>query len=439
MTRPPIYILLALAGCPPSDPIDTASGSVADTGSTSAEGSTTAPTTGSSTGTTEAGSTTDAPTGTSATTAESLCGNGVIDFGEPCDDGNRVNADGCNRDCALSGELLWEFRSGIFVIDDFNAVAVGPDGGIVAAGYWHGEGRWLARFDEFGQGVWSRTFKTAKFEAIHGVVVDEAAIYAAGSVFPDADRNVWVGRHALDGTLEWEAFHDSGFGDDYATAIARTPEGDLVVAGLASLDGGLAELWTRRYGPDGAVQWTQGHPINRGTLYSVGPGVVAAQEQIVVGYGHTLQPDVFEELLVAYPPDGAAPLWTRSIPTAPGPIRGLTRDAGGDLVAATSGVMVRRLTSAGKPLWDGSACAASGRGIAVDSQGDVVVAGYAGGDIRICKLAGDGALRWDRTIDGGEGDDYGWSVALFPDDRIVVAGQIENGQVPDAWLAMFTP
>jgi cysteine-rich repeat protein len=30
-----------------------------------------------------------------------LCGNGVLDSGESCDDGNRINGDGCNASCAL--------------------------------------------------------------------------------------------------------------------------------------------------------------------------------------------------------------------------------------------------------------------------------------------------------------------------------------------------
>lgn len=442
MSRP-VYFLMVLiaAGCPPpSDTIDTATTTIAGTGTT-ADDTTAAPTTSSSTGaaTTGTGSTTEAPTGTGGTTEASLCGNGVIDFGEPCDDGNGVNGDGCNRDCTLSGEMLWEWRSGIFVIDEFESVAVGADGGIFVGGVWHGEGRWLARFDESGEGAWSKTFKTAQLEQIHAIAVDESAIFAAGSVLIDGNRDIWVGRHTLDGTLEWEDLHDSGHGVDYATGIARTPEGDIVVAGLASVEGELAELWTRRYAPGGSVQWTQGHAINRNALYSIGPGIVAGPDQIVVGYSHQSQPDVFEALLVAYPQDGAAPLWTSSLPDL-GTIRGVARDPGGELVAAAQVVGVQRTTSTGKPLWNGAACAeATARGVAVDSQGDVIAAGFSFGDIRICKFAADGALRWDRSIDGGDGDDIGWSVALLPDDRIVVAGQIESGQVPDAWLAMFTP
>lgn len=442
MTRR-VCILFALfaPACPPPAPDTPTSDAGTTEAAATAGSSTTDPSTDPTTSGPDATSgTADIPTGTGGSTGESLCGNGVIDFGEPCDDGNRLNADGCNRDCTLSGAIVWEFRSKIHVIDQFNDVTVAPDGSIFAGGHWNGEGRWLTRFDENGQGVWSRTFKTATFEQIHALTADGSAVYAAGAIATAGNRDAWLGRHDFEGNLVWERIHDSGLGDDYLTGISRTPEGELVVAGFAGLDGNLAELWTRRYAADGAVQWTQGLPIGTESLYSIGPGVIAAADQIVVGYAHVPQPDTFEELLVAYPPNGAAPLWMQSLPMTSGPILGLARDPGGDILAAVNGTMLRRLTSTGKPQWVASGCADStGEDVAVDSQGDIVVVGVAFQNIRVCKFAADGALRWEREIDGGQGFDLAEGVALMPDDRIVVAGEVENGQVSDAWLAMFTP
>ena len=46
--------------------------------------------------------------GSSATGAVGyVCGDGVVDPGEACDDGNNVNGDGCNQDCALPGQPQW--------------------------------------------------------------------------------------------------------------------------------------------------------------------------------------------------------------------------------------------------------------------------------------------------------------------------------------------
>ncbi len=38
---------------------------------------------------------------------EGRCGNGVLEEPEACDDGNDEDADGCNRDCTISGSPLW--------------------------------------------------------------------------------------------------------------------------------------------------------------------------------------------------------------------------------------------------------------------------------------------------------------------------------------------
>src|SRR5690606_31737657 len=60
----------------------------------------------------EATDTEGTTSGTGSTGAEStgeveLCGNGVVDEGEECDDGNTINGDGCNADCRPSETLEW--------------------------------------------------------------------------------------------------------------------------------------------------------------------------------------------------------------------------------------------------------------------------------------------------------------------------------------------
>lgn len=143
--------------------------------------------------------------------------------------------------------------------------------------------------------------------------------------------------------------------------------------------------------------------------------------------------------MLAYPQDGAAPLWTRTA-ASEDPVLGIAHDPGGDIVVTDRLTALVRLTGAGKPLWTATNCeGAGGMDAAVDNQGDIVVAGFGAGNIRLCKFAPDGSLLWDREIDGKDGTDFAAAVALYPDDRIVVAGQIEHGDVADAWLAMLTP
>ena len=53
------------------------------------------------------------------------CGNGIVDNGEECDDGNQVNGDGCNNDCRVS--------SGEMPPPGNVAPAMGPLGGLITA------------------------------------------------------------------------------------------------------------------------------------------------------------------------------------------------------------------------------------------------------------------------------------------------------------------
>ena len=45
-------------------------------------------------------------------TAYAVCGNGVLDSGEACEDGNTTNGDGCDDTCAI--ESGWDCTEAIF-------------------------------------------------------------------------------------------------------------------------------------------------------------------------------------------------------------------------------------------------------------------------------------------------------------------------------------
>lgn len=51
------------------------------------------------------------------------CGNGIIEFGEQCDDGNTNNGDGCSSMCQLEGQLgesCEDFGTNVIYLSDFN-------------------------------------------------------------------------------------------------------------------------------------------------------------------------------------------------------------------------------------------------------------------------------------------------------------------------------
>jgi len=369
-------------------------------------------------------------------------------MGEACDDGNTIQGDGCNSDCTPSGALLWEHRSDLLLDDSFRALAVMQDASIIAGGAQGtqgGQDRWLVRFTTDGAITWSRAYEEAKSTYLLGVAVSDAQIFGAGANQGDS-RVLWVGSFDHEGEPGWSDLVVSPFGPAYATGIALTPDGDIVVTGLSTLEDGNAELWTRRYGPDGAVQWTEARAINDKALFSQGPGISANDKQILVGF--YTNPG-FVELLLAYPPGGGPPALDGPL-TGMGPFYATALAPGGDLLAAgwakPLGSTVRRFTSDGAHLWSAiDPLGSAARALAIDSQGDVVMVGDVLGankiDIALYKFSAEGKLRWSRTIDGGAGEDLGHAVAILPDDRIAAAGYLyrnaEGGQ--DAWLGVYSP
>jgi hypothetical protein len=370
-----------------------------------------------------------------------------VDPGEACDDGNAVNGDGCNIDCGPSAQMLWDYRSGVANDDLFFNVAVTADGKIIAGGAQPGTSfdRWLSRFTSEGEVVWSRTYPESGFDWVIDVAVTDTSIYAAGSTKTGPNIQAWIAGLDLDGEPLWSDEVISSFGDAYASGVAATPDGDAVFTGLATGEGGQAEVWTRRYGAAGGMQWAQGQVITDKPKWPLGPAVSAAPDRIVVGY-YTAAP--LSEMLLAYSPAGGEPAFDPVFPMNQGQILGASQDLAGNIfisgMDSNSGMIVRRFASDASLVWSRSECVGlAGQSIAVDSQGDIVVIGYGNGNnfsnIRLCKYSPEGDLRWGKDIDGG-GDDAGYGVAIMADDRIVACGRMFTKDAGnDAWLAVFSP
>jgi hypothetical protein len=107
-----------------------------------------------------------------------------------------------------------------------------------------------------------------------------------------------------------------------------------------------------------------------------------------------------------------------------------------------------KLDPDGNEIWsdshDGVGDADSGYGIALDADGDLLVAGYetaAGGNrnIWIRRYSADGAVLWTETVDGpAAGFDAAWGVALDDAGDFVVIGQeTVAGQGRNIWIRKY--
>ena len=217
----------------------------------------------------------------------------------------------------------------------------------------------------------------------------------------------------LSGTLDSSfgndgiATTDRGFGDS-ANSVIIDSQGRIVMAGSSS-NGTNQDIVVVRYTPDGTLDTSFSgdgiatSPVGTGDDYGNSVALDGQGRIVVAGFYYAATADI---VVVRFTADGTLD----------------TSFGGGDGIVTT-------------PIGTGNDF---GYSIALDGQGKIVVAGYTNNgtnnDIAVVRYTVDGTL--DTAFGGGDGivttpigvgDDYGRSVLIDSQGRIVVAGHFSNG------------
>ena len=262
----------------------------------------------------------------------SVCGDGVIEGLEACDDGNDADEDGCNSDCVESGTLLWSWDA-----PDEQRVAridYGPDDALLVATVRTDGVPILTRFD--ARGVLQRgealdpvtpppgatdpgtldsldveVTATATYVSDHrywmidGEYVLRSRIQRVGGWSVELPREVFLiaerseGGVAVIGRTENQliAFDDAGeeawvFDVQFRPLDVRTLPGGLVVTGADGavlVDDGGTEVWRTL------------DEVNDGRNFSHGP----VSDAFVLLRGSVTPPNGFDDVLLRYDLGGA--------------------------------------------------------------------------------------------------------------------------------------
>jgi cysteine-rich repeat protein len=402
---------------------------------------------------------TDPGTSTGSTGEEStgevvLCGNGVIDEGEACDDGNTINGDGCNADCQPSHELAWSVvYDGGHGDDCAEAVATDAEGNVVAVGWTTTSSGttdvWVRKFDPNGEELWTRTVDgpsgghdRGRAAAVDGQGNALVGGFVTGS--PQEGRNLWVRKLDPSGETLWTHVHGGDFGgDDVAYGLAALPDDSVLIAGEETIETGNTVIWLRRLDAQGEEIWTKTIEGSAGALDSARDVVVGPSGDIAVtGWLTTMG----EGRLV----------WVRKIDDAGNEIWTKTFNGGaqngnlGNGVALTSaGAVVvtgssrkgtdsstemwtRLWDSEGEEVWtetfaslDGGSDVGNGVAVGTDDQIAVLGTFSNGGrrSMRLVKRTIEDETMWTQTFTGGTGANAdGWGITSDPDDYLVFVG-----------------
>ena len=388
-----------------------------------------------------------------------------------------------------SGALLWNTFLGGTGKDRGAGIAVDSSGNIYVSGgsesAWGSPARaftgngdvFAARLDSIGALQWSTFLGGTGPDHGRGIALD-----TSGNVYITGDSSASWGSpvkaftgysdafatkvNSL-GALQWNTFV-GGMGGDYGYAISLDSDGNVYVVGgsdttwdspVRAYSGGYYDAFAAKLNSNGVLQWNT-FLGGTGVDYGYGVAVDSSGNVYLTGYsnatwGNPLQPfsgniDAFAAKL-----DGnGALLWNSFLGGTGGDEGyGIAVDSSGSVYmfgesSATWGSPIRaysgsmdafavKLDNSGALLWNtflGGTGSDYSRGIAVDSSGNVYVAGLSNSnwgspiilyssswDSFVAKLNSSGALQWNAFL-GGTGIDTGNGIVVDSSSNVYVTG-----------------
>jgi len=315
----------------------------------------------------------------------------------------RTNSEGAgNFDLLLAkydelGALQWQRLLGGSSDREFgHSVAVDSSNNIYAFGYTGSEGagnydQLLAKYNSSGTLQWQRILGGSDQELARGVAIDSSDnIYVVGRTrsYGDASDHLLIVKYNSSGTIQWQkVLGDTGIDAEEANAIAIDSSDNIYALGRASSEGaGIYDVLLVKYNTSGVVQWQR---ILGKTGFDYGESVAVDSSGDIYALGYT--------------------------------------DFGG---AGDNDFLLAKYNSSGTLQWQkllGGTDDDRGRGVAVDSSGDIYVTGETKSDgegnrdILVAKYNSSGAVQWQRTL-GGSSDERGYAVTVGASGALYVAG-----------------
>lgn len=344
----------------------------------------------------------------------------------------RYNTDGTlDNSFGAGGQVTTDFETGF---DVGNAMAIQHDGRIIVAGYSItnevGSDFALARYNT--DGTLDNTFGVdGKVITDLGTVADElasVAIQADGKIIVAGwsgvtDYDFALARYNTDGTLD-NSFGTSGivttdFGmsSEMGYSVAIQPDGRIIVAGTSNSIAIGPVFALARYNVDGTLD----------NSFS-GDGKVTTDFGAADTYIRS----------VAIQPDGRI-IAAGFIGNGPSAVFAVVR-------YNTDGTLDNTFGAAGKVTTDLGTSVAYGYSVSLQPDGKFVVAGSSLGattDLALARFNTDGTFDSSFGVNGivttdfGQGMEIGYSVALQPDWKIVVAGYTSNGTANNFAVARY--
>lgn len=141
------------------------------------------------------------------------------------------------------------------VMFNYSDIASHPDGGFVLAGLL-GADVWVRRYTSEGDELWTQMLES------FGLLGEIMVLPSEDIVLAGYGGDYWVEGLNSDGASQWRVLRPEPDGWFYASAVAASPEGDIIVAGQRkqAADPDLGQLHVARYSSTGSLMWEQSRP-----------------------------------------------------------------------------------------------------------------------------------------------------------------------------------
>jgi hypothetical protein len=400
-----------------------------------------------------------------------------------------VGADG-----ATTAAIKEDKNGNVIAVGTFKGTVNFGGGSVASDG---GQDAFIVKYDSSGSYVWGRTIHGAGNEYATGVGLDSAgnlivvgnfggtANFLGVSLTAGSQGDVFVMKLSAAGTLAWvKSF--GGSAAETVNGVALDQANNIFLTGGYGFYGSAIDfgggplrlsagtsayqydMYVAKLSADGNYLWANGYG---GLGYDVGNAVAVDANGDVLVVGSFQQTASFggsqftssggyDLLLAKYSGVNGSHIWSRSGGGTGNDLgRAVTVDVDGNVLIAgdfmgsanfgggtitslySSGMLVAKYLPSGSHVWSrgfsalASFGSASGKSLAADSSGNIVVSGTVSGsvafdgtylgfgspDIVVAKLDGNGGTIWAKSY-GDMQSDYGFAVATGAGNNILVGG-----------------
>lgn len=190
------------------------------------------------------------------------------------------------------GNMQWSKNYGGNSFDQAYAVVENIDGSYAIAGFTNSFGAggrdfWLVKTDSEGNMQWSKTYGGPEDDYLAAMVRtsdNKYLLVGPTHSFGAGNADFWLLKTDADGNMLWNKTY-GGTGDEVASSVIQTSDGDYTVAGWTdSFGAGDHDAWLVETDSEGNMQWNQTYG---GTSFDVARSVIQTTDGGYAVAGHT--------------------------------------------------------------------------------------------------------------------------------------------------------